>query len=703
MTCSNLSADISNISTNTRVLVVNSAQTVSSNLTIPSNVTLKFVTGGKITVSSGATLTINGPIEAPFTQIFDANYATSSWVKIGTQVVERPVEWFGAVGDGSYSGGTGTNDYAAFKEAIASCCVKSGGGKVTWDNSKVYYIDPNGNDSDHAIYLDRHTLPDGTNASGWKDYEVPYFWFAGRGKMGFDRFNTYANPHMSGFLWIRGEGDGVHITNSAPFNIPGGDRATFTGKIKIENCGLHGNGTANDGILVDFANHNNVFSDIYIARFNRNGFLYGGNMTFDNTHTGIKAVANEAWGIVADGNAHRFYSCIAEGNYLGGFLIGNHDYQTAWARISGTHTGANGVSVLTDSSKNWLDDANTDYVLRNLDSGVWGHITANTANTITATATLGGGSFSWDNGDAYEIYASGDLSQVNIISLIECASEYNRAPQIRIDSTNPFMYSWTSEVTLLDLYMEGQMNLADVGYSENSSNPAFIETKDSTGLHKVDLIWTGGMAWYHPSATYKEKYGLSIGAYMTGCTIGPLKISVSGDGNAVVGPFGGHTSGAKMFVTGINPSATKIFADGPALSAIDPTAWLYGNPPKLALIRGTNQQWSTYIGGSPYSLIFQNDTGETIPMTLTTGGDLTVTGSVSATSCCDFVFEPGYALPSIEDVRESIETTKKLPGLSKPDMVDMKDLMVKTEEQALYILQLHDRLEKLEQALLNKE
>jgi hypothetical protein len=30
-------------------------------------------------------------------------------------------------------------------------------------------------------------------------------------------------------------------------------------------------------------------------------------------------------------------------------------------------------------------------------------------------------------------------------------------------------------------------------------------------------------------------------------------------------------------------------------------------------------------------------------------------------------------------------------------------LMVKTEEQALYILQLHDRIEKLEQALLNKE
>jgi len=84
---------------------------------------------------------------------------------------------------------------------------------------------------------------------------------------------------------------------------------------------------------------------------------------------------------------------------------------------------------------------------------------------------------------------------------------------------------------------------------------------------------------------------------------------------------------------------------------------------------------------------------------ITTSG-INVTGNVTATdTCCDFVLEPGYALPTLEDVRASVETKHKLPGLEVPNGLSMKDLMVKTEEQALYILQLHDRLKKLEEAI----
>src|SRR5947209_6798053 len=53
-----------------RTLLISSLRTVKSDLTIPSNICLKFGDGGTCEVQEGATLTINGPMEAPLAQIF---------------------------------------------------------------------------------------------------------------------------------------------------------------------------------------------------------------------------------------------------------------------------------------------------------------------------------------------------------------------------------------------------------------------------------------------------------------------------------------------------------------------------------------------------------------------------------------------------------------------------------------------------------
>lgn len=82
---------------------------------------------------------------------------------------------------------------------------------------------------------------------------------------------------------------------------------------------------------------------------------------------------------------------------------------------SGTHTGANDASVLTDSSQSWTIDSLIGHMIRNVSDGYLsgstgdegigsgGEITDNTADTVTVTLS-GGEENKWDNGDTYFIY-----------------------------------------------------------------------------------------------------------------------------------------------------------------------------------------------------------------------------------------------------------------------------------------------------------
>jgi len=92
---------------------------ISDDLTVPSNITLKFIYPGKITIPSGKTLTINGVIEAGLWQIFDGDGSVSFGE--GT-VKEVYPEWFGAIADNN------TDCSSAFSKANDS--IKTNGGKI---------------------------------------------------------------------------------------------------------------------------------------------------------------------------------------------------------------------------------------------------------------------------------------------------------------------------------------------------------------------------------------------------------------------------------------------------------------------------------------------------------------------------------------------------------------------------------------------
>jgi hypothetical protein len=79
------------------------------------------------------------------------------------------------------------------------------------------------------------------------------------------------------------------------------------------------------------------------------------------------------------------------------------------AQGTGTHTGSNGASTLTDSQRSWASGTLVSpgsglaaFWIYNLTSGAKGQITANTATTITA-ALSGGSRSTWATGDKYKI------------------------------------------------------------------------------------------------------------------------------------------------------------------------------------------------------------------------------------------------------------------------------------------------------------
>lgn len=90
-----LSAAITAIGSTSCTLIIDTNQTVSTNVTIPSTCSVIVQKGAIITVASSKTLTITGPLEAGMYQVFDC---------VGTGSVSgldyANVIWFGAVGDG---------------------------------------------------------------------------------------------------------------------------------------------------------------------------------------------------------------------------------------------------------------------------------------------------------------------------------------------------------------------------------------------------------------------------------------------------------------------------------------------------------------------------------------------------------------------------------------------------------------------------
>ena len=92
-----------------RTLLVDSIETIKTNLIVPANITLKFQGEGMCKVGSGATLRHQGPIDAPRWRIFSG----AGKVILNPAHVENVYpQWFGAIAD------DGKNDAPAIQAAV---------------------------------------------------------------------------------------------------------------------------------------------------------------------------------------------------------------------------------------------------------------------------------------------------------------------------------------------------------------------------------------------------------------------------------------------------------------------------------------------------------------------------------------------------------------------------------------------------------
>jgi len=114
-------AAIAVIASNEITLLIPDAQTVSANITIPANITLKFLRGGSLAIANTIVVVINGDIDAGRYKIFDTTNTPTAYTY---PVV--PVDLEGCPTDSVYpewwgADGTGAVDSAAAFQLMVNC------------------------------------------------------------------------------------------------------------------------------------------------------------------------------------------------------------------------------------------------------------------------------------------------------------------------------------------------------------------------------------------------------------------------------------------------------------------------------------------------------------------------------------------------------------------------------------------------------
>lgn len=242
-------------------LAISATTSVSSSLTIPANITLLLTDAGMISVSSGQTLTINGPIEAPVRQIF----AGSGTVSLGKLIKEAYPEWFGAAGDGT------TDDTTAIDKAQLALSP----GATLFFHEKTYNADsgltPKRADikwkgagpflstikrtSGH-LFLDSSTFPISNVVFEDLGFDM--------GNSGFFVFNLLG--HVRGLTVRRCRWWRIGSASGAGYGL----LATSTPNITIEDCLFHNPGNA-AGVAIQVEGGS---SNLHVRR---NRFLYCGS------------------------------------------------------------------------------------------------------------------------------------------------------------------------------------------------------------------------------------------------------------------------------------------------------------------------------------------------------------------------------------------------------------------------------------------
>lgn len=144
-------AAIDAINTDAKTLLIPNQQDVTANKTVPLNVTLRFLQGGSLNISTGVTVTINGHIDAELYQIFKWTGTGNVVFGLGAVKEVYPEWWgFGAAG------------YGAPEQTINSVSIQA----AIDSNAPIIRL-PNGTYAyNTGLTIDRAIRFDGAGSSG---------------------------------------------------------------------------------------------------------------------------------------------------------------------------------------------------------------------------------------------------------------------------------------------------------------------------------------------------------------------------------------------------------------------------------------------------------------------------------------------------------------------------------------------------------
>ena len=202
------------------------------------------------------------------------------------------------------------------------------------------------------------------------------------------------------------------------------NRQRTTNSLNLVHLG-EGSGTGTSNYAKMYNNPlSNLTDDFSISFWVKPDYLYS---TGFHGIVQLGVTASNFCAIGTDTSGHIIAAYEVSGSYPTRFNTGASSISlTEWSHVvvcfsSGTHTGSNNASVLTDSAATWTADELIDGQVHNVtDSGSTSaagsaKITDNAATTITGT--LGGGTEDdWDTSDVYrvmKVYINGVANDVN--------------------------------------------------------------------------------------------------------------------------------------------------------------------------------------------------------------------------------------------------------------------------------------------------
>jgi len=238
----------------------------------------------------------------------------------------------------------------------------------------------------------------------------------------------------------------------------------------------------------------------------------GGSLTLGNWYCAVLVAVNENLPDVADFQISQptvpSVPVLAQGSNLKiTWQLPIHEQKGIVA--AGSHTGSDGASALTDSQQSWATNELSGTIY-NLTDGSSGTITANTADTVTATLS-GGTDNDWDEGDEYQILAD------------ECTKRY-----LYVAEADTSEGAWASS----NFYFQGEIN----------DNSTTSYTQDTMVLTSDTANFTSDTANFdrlRPPAgvrfctAFKNKAWFTGGVYETQSTAKYLTTQVTYTSNAV--------------------------------------------------------------------------------------------------------------------------------------------------------------------------